>query len=53
MTKAEVYVQVVAALFAAYRTDAKPSSIEVDVKRTVDTADAMVDAICERLGIKK
>lgn len=45
VTRAEVYVQVAAALYAAHRTDPHPSSIEKDVGRTRESSRQVVDMI--------
>lgn len=50
VTRAEVYVQVAAALYAAHRTDPHPSSIEKDVGRTMESVEPMVDVIMSRLA---
>jgi len=45
MSRDEIYVHVAAAMFAAYRTDARPSDVKKDVLRTLQDIDPMVDAI--------
>lgn len=51
VTREEVFVQVAAALYAAHRTDARPTSLEKDVERVLGSCDLMVDAIATHLNL--